>query len=87
MLERTSKITHNARVTLEMEEVKPMIGDTNGNESSSTSAPGKNPHAVAMGRLGGKRGGKARAEKLGAERRKEIARKAALARWKKAREE
>jgi len=43
----------------------------------------KNPHAVALGRLGGKKGGKARAEKLTAEERSEIARKAAEARWKK----
>lgn len=42
----------------------------------------KNPAAVALGRLGGLKGGKARAEKLVAERRREIARKAALARWK-----
>jgi len=41
----------------------------------------KNPHAVALGRLGGKKGGKARAEALTAEERSEIARKAALARW------
>jgi hypothetical protein len=42
---------------------------------------GKNPAAVELGRLGGKRGGKARAEKLSPERRKEIARLAARARW------
>lgn len=42
----------------------------------------KNPHAVALGRLGGLKGGKARAEKLTPERRKEIARKAARERWK-----
>lgn len=41
----------------------------------------KNPHAVALGRLGGKKGGPARAQKLTAEQRKEIARKAAEARW------
>ena len=41
----------------------------------------KNPNAVALGRLGGKKGGKARAEKLTAEQRSEIARKAARARW------
>lgn len=41
----------------------------------------KNPAAVALGRLGGKKGGKARAEKLSAKRRKEIARKAAKTRW------
>jgi len=42
----------------------------------------KNPHAVALGRLGGRKGGKARAEKLTAEQRKEIAQKAARIRWK-----
>jgi hypothetical protein len=44
---------------------------------------GKNPHAVALGRLGGLKGGKARLEKLTPEQRKEIARKAAQARWAK----
>lgn len=43
----------------------------------------KNPAAVALGRLGGLKGGKARAEKLSAKRRKEIAEKAAKARWSK----
>ena len=42
---------------------------------------GKNPHAVALGRLGGLKGGKARAEKLTPEQRKEIAQKAAQIRW------
>ena len=42
---------------------------------------GKNPHAVALGRLGGLKGGKARSEKLTPEQRKEIAQKAAKARW------
>jgi hypothetical protein len=43
----------------------------------------RNPHAVALGTLGGQKGGKARAEKLSPEKRKEIAQKAAQARWKK----
>jgi hypothetical protein len=43
--------------------------------------PLKNPHAAALGRLGGQRGGPARALKLSAERRTEIARLAAQARW------
>jgi hypothetical protein len=43
----------------------------------------KNPAAVALGRLGGKKGGKARAAKLTQEQRSEIARKAARARWAK----
>lgn len=47
----------------------------------------KNPHAVALGRLGGKKGGKARAEKLTAEERRKIAKKAAKARWEKDRSE
>lgn len=42
---------------------------------------GKDPAAVALGRKGGKKGGKARAEKLTPEQRSEIARKAAKARW------
>jgi len=45
--------------------------------------PENNPAAVALGRLGGLKGGKARAAKLSAKKRKEIARKAAQARWKK----
>lgn len=49
-------------------------------QSATTS--GKNPAAVALGRLGGLKGGKARAKKLSAKRRKEIAKKAARARWK-----
>jgi hypothetical protein len=43
---------------------------------------GKNPAAVQLGRLGGQKGGKARAEKLTARRRSQIARDAARARWK-----
>jgi hypothetical protein len=43
----------------------------------------KNPAAVALGRLGGLKGGKARAEELTPERRKAIAQQAAQARWAK----
>lgn len=42
---------------------------------------GKNPAAVALGRLGGLKGGKARAAKLSAAKRKAIAKKAAAKRW------
>lgn len=42
----------------------------------------KNPHAAALGRLGGQKGGPARAMRLSAERRSEIAQKAAQARWR-----
>jgi hypothetical protein len=41
----------------------------------------KNPAAVALGKLGGVKGGKARAKKLSAKERSESARKAANARW------
>jgi hypothetical protein len=42
---------------------------------------GKNPAAVELGRLGGKKGGKARAARMTAEERSEAARRAAAARW------
>ena len=42
----------------------------------------KNPHAVALGRLGGKKGGKARAAKMTSKERRESARRAAVARWR-----
>jgi hypothetical protein len=41
----------------------------------------KNPAAVALGRLGASKGGKARAANLSAARKKAIAKKAAKARW------
>jgi hypothetical protein len=44
---------------------------------------GKNPHAVALGRIGGQKGGMRRAKLLSAKRRAEIARKAARARWRR----
>ncbi|HKB13980.1 MAG TPA: hypothetical protein VKD69_25120 [Vicinamibacterales bacterium] len=44
--------------------------------------PGKNPIAAALSRLGAARGGRARAERLSAARRREIARAAANARWR-----
>jgi len=43
----------------------------------------RNPHAAALGRLGGLKGGHARAAALSARRRREIARAAARARWSK----
>jgi hypothetical protein len=45
--------------------------------------PSKNPHAVALGRLGGLKGGVARAKKLPSITRSRIAAKAAKARWGK----
>jgi hypothetical protein len=45
--------------------------------------PTKNPHAVALGRLGGLKGGAARAAQLSPKKRSQIAAKAAKARWNK----
>ena len=45
--------------------------------------PSKNPHAVALGRLGGLKGGNARAAALSPKKRSAIAAKAAAARWGK----
>lgn len=42
---------------------------------------GKDPAAVALGRKGGLKGGRARADSLSAKKRSEIAKKAAKARW------
>ncbi len=50
---------------------------------AATEEPAKNPAAVALGRMGGLKGGRARAASLSAAKRAQIARKAAAARWKK----
>ena len=50
-------------------------------KKAATADDAKNPAAVALGRLGGLKGGKARAEKLTKEQRSAIAKKAAKARW------
>jgi hypothetical protein len=44
--------------------------------------PKKNPHAQALSKLGASKGGKARAKNLSAKKRRDIAKKAAKARWK-----
>jgi hypothetical protein len=51
-------------------------------QSIENGAPTKNPAAVALWRLGGLKGGKARTEALTKERKIEKARKAAISRWK-----
>jgi len=57
--------------------------ETESEEAEPEPTEGKNPHAVALGRLGGLKGGRARASKLTSEQRKEIAKRAANARWGK----
>lgn len=57
--------------------------DSIADELKSEPPDGKNPAAVALGRLGGKKGGIARAKNLSKRRRSEIAKHAAEARWQK----
>ncbi len=52
-------------------------------DATTEPSPEKNPAAVALGHLGGLKGGPARAASLSAAKRKKIAKKAAAARWKK----
>lgn|SRR5690348_18019246 len=49
--------------------------------SRTTKSPAQNPHAAALGRLGGLKGGPARAAALSPQRRRAIARRAARKRW------
>ena len=58
-------------------------GGTAGGVAPVEPQPAENPHAQALGKLGGLKGGKARAAKLTPEQRAEIAKKAAAARWKR----
>jgi len=60
-----------------------LIVDIATGEVEDSPGSGKDPAAVALGRKGGLKGGKARAESMTAEQRKEAARKAAQARWQK----
>lgn len=62
---------------------KAIVDESTSEDETPDPDAGKNPHAVALGREGGKKGGKARAEKLTAEERSAIAKKAATARWSK----
>jgi hypothetical protein len=58
-----------------------IVQQATGRTEPAQTQPEKNPAAVSLGRLGGLKGGKARAEKLTAEERKEISKKAAEKRW------
>jgi hypothetical protein len=60
-----------------------IVGDATAEDkdAAEAAADGKDPAAVALGRRGGLKGGKARAAKLTPEERSEIAQKAAATRW------
>jgi hypothetical protein len=81
MPDRSSK---NKRRTADINQLAKSITDlATGNPITENPLPtdAKNPAAVTLGRLGGLKGGKARAEKLSPKQRQEIAQKAAKARW------
>ena len=58
-----------------------IVDTATGNAPPAPAEPAKNPAAVALGKLGGAKGGKARAASLSAAKRKAIAKKAAAKRW------
>lgn len=60
---------------------KSIMEQATGQQPKEPADEGKNPAAVALGRLGGLKGGKARAAKLTKEQRSEIAKRAANIRW------
>jgi hypothetical protein len=60
-----------------------IVEDATSEDKDEPADDGKDPAAVALGRKGGLKGGKARAAKLTPEQRSEIARKAAAKRWHK----
>lgn len=62
---------------------KRIVDEATGEEEKTLPPPEKNQAAVELGRLGGLKGGKARAEKLTPEQRSEIAKNAAQKRWQK----
>lgn len=80
----------------EQEVLEPSLTDEIGPPCPTCSAPTervavlrdrlapKDPHAVALGRHGGLKGGPARAKALTAQRRREIARRAIQTRWRRA---
>jgi len=63
--------------------VEQAIGERLDGSPLPDSNEGKNPAAVALGKLGGAKGGKARAKALSPAQRKAIAQKAASIRWKR----
>lgn len=86
MLERLcyAQDMKNKKTPHELNKLAAFIVDQATNEEPQPEeTPTKNPAAVALGQLGGKKGGKARAAKLTPKRRSEIAKKAASARWNK----
>lgn len=70
-----------ARANLEQLIGEKLTGDPLDKPAVPEQPDTRNPHAVAMSKLGASKGGKARAAKLSSKKRGEIAKKAARARW------
>jgi hypothetical protein len=64
------------------EVVERAIGEQMNGSPLDIPVDNRNPHAVALGKVGGKKGGTARANALSPAKRRSIAKKAAMARWK-----
>lgn len=62
---------------------KRILDEATGDQPKTEPPPVKNAAAVALGKLGGMKGGAARAAKLSPKKRTAIAKKAAAARWKR----
>jgi len=75
MLKRSSKTRDLNQIAFDV------VRMSTGEARPEPPTPEKNPAAVALGRLGGMKGGAARAKKLTAKKRSEIAKKAAKTRW------
>ncbi len=80
---RSSKPRDHDFATVARQVVEQAIGEKLTGEPLDNPNAGKNPAAVALGKLGGAKGGAARAASLSPAKRKAIARKAAMARWAK----
>lgn len=78
MPERSSKRPRDVN-----ELAKRLVDEATGDAEAFDPAAGKDPAAVSLGRRGGLKGGRARADRMTPEQRQEAARKAALARWSK----
>ncbi len=81
MPRRSSTVKDHDFTTVALRVVEQAIGEKMDGEPLPDPNAGKNPAAVALGKLGGVKGGKARAAALTPERRTEIAKRAATKRW------
>ena len=72
------------KMPTDFNELAKAIVDLSTGDVEPEEMPEKNPHAQALGKLGGSKGGLQRASNLSPTKRKQIARKAAKARWNKA---